>query len=311
MTLDDGGWSDTADHDLATRAAMAARTHDTSALLALTDYFLIEQGSTASRVSNHTRRAYAIGIRMLVADWRQEDLLHPSQGAAHTWLRRLEREGAWRQDGTVGPATPATVRVRLAGGRALYRALRWAGATTADPFQDLRAAPEPTPPWEKRRPYSEADLAAMLGVANWTDQAIVLLGSDGGLRVAEMCALYGRDLDLVNSRLVVRSDTAEKQRQVALSPSLVRALEGLGRTQDRPLLGLTDSGVRKRLLRLCARAGVTYRGAHALRHAAGTRLLREGGSLEDAARHLGHGNLETARVYARWAAPAGRTRVTG
>ncbi|HVC82339.1 MAG TPA: site-specific integrase [Chloroflexota bacterium] len=255
-------------------------------------------------MSVHTRRAYAIGIRMLVADWRDEDLLHPSQDAALKWLRHLERAGAWRQDGTVGPATPSTVRVRLAAGRALYRALRWAGATSADPFQDLRAAPEPTPAWEKSRPYSEADVAALFAAANPRDQAIVLLGAHAGLRVAEMCGLYGRDLDPARGRLVVRSEIADRQREVAMSPSLIRTLDRLGWVADRPLLGLTDSGVRKRLLRLCARAGVPYRGAHALRHAAGTRVLRGGGSLRDAARHLGHGNLETARVYARWAATA-------
>ncbi|HXT37440.1 MAG TPA: tyrosine-type recombinase/integrase [Chloroflexota bacterium] len=306
MMLGDSGESTRAQEDRAARAVAAARARDTRALVALTDQFLTAQGSNSSPVSVHTRRAYGIGIRMLVADWREEDLLRPRQGAALNWLRRLERDGAWHQNGTVGPATPSTVRVRLAAGRALYRALRWAGATSADPFQDLRAAPEPAPSWDKTKPYSEADVAALFAVATPLDQAIVLLGSHAGLRVAEMCGLYGRDLDLASGRLTVRSEIAGRQREVAMSPSLVRTLDRLGWVADRPLLGLTDSGVRKRLLRLCARAGIQYRGAHALRHAAGTRVLRGGGSLEDVAHHLGHSNRETARVYAKWVATADR-----
>ncbi len=47
-------------------------------------------------------------------------------------------------------------------------------------------------------------------------------------------------------------------------------------------------------------AGIPYRGIHALRHTCGTRLVRETGNLEMAARHLGHSSIETTRVYAKW-----------
>ena len=52
--------------------------------------------------------------------------------------------------------------------------------------------------------------------------------------------------------------------------------------------------------RLCALAGVTYMGTHSLRHQAGTRLYRQTNDLEMVARHLGHSELETARIYAKW-----------
>jgi integrase/recombinase XerC len=292
-------------------ARSAAAGHDVPALIALADAYLTLHGGTGARVSAHTRRAYAIGIRMLVADWRSEDLLEPSQDAAAQWLRRLEQAGSWRQNGTVAPATPSTVRVRLAAGRVLYRALRWAGVTTADPFRDVRAAPERTPAWEKRRPYSEGDLSALLRVGTEEERIIVLLGAHAGLRVAEMCALLGRDIDLEARQIAVKSGKGKKQRRVSMSSSLMHVLTDAAVAPDAPLVTLTDSGVRKRLARLCERAGVTYRGVHALRHAAGTRLVREGGTLEDAARHLGHSNLETARVYAKWADTRLREQLTG
>lgn len=304
-------WNRLAPGERAALAGAAARVRDATVLVALTDAYLTMHGGAGARISAHTRRAYAIGIRMLIADWRDEDLLQPGQDAAPAWLRRLERSGAWRQDGTVGPATPSTVRVRLAAGRALYRALRWAGATTADPFRDARAAPERTPAWEKRQPYSEQDLSALLAAADPVERLIILLGSHAGLRVAEMCVLTGRDIDLAGGQIAVRSGKGLKQRRVALSSSLIGEFSALPLTGDTPLLPLTDSGVRKRVHRLCRKAGVTYRGIHALRHAAGTRLVREGASLEDAARHLGHSNLETARVYAKWADTRLRRQLTG
>ncbi|MFT2722371.1 hypothetical protein ACMT4L_20480 [Deinococcus sp. A31D244] len=33
---------------------------------------------------------------------------------------------------------------------------------------------------------------------------------------------------------------------------------------------------------------------------AGTRLVREGHSLDDTAHHLGHASIKTTRVYAKW-----------
>jgi len=304
-------WAEMPPDQRATLAASAALAHDASALTAIADAYLTMHGGTGARVSAHTRRAYAIGIRMLVADWRGENLLEAGRDAAARWLRRLEHDGAWRQDGTVGPATPSTVRVRLAAGRALYRALRWTGATVADPFQDVRAAPERTPAWEKRQPYSESDLAALLSTANEVERLIILLGAHAGLRVAEMCSLRGRDIDAVAGQITIRSGKGRKQRRVAMSATLAAAFAAMHLPADQTIVNLTDSGVRKRVASLCGRAGVAYRGVHALRHAAGTRLVREGGSLEDAARHLGHSNLETARVYAKWADTKLREQLTG
>ena len=54
---------------------------------------------------------------------------------------------------------------------------------------------------------------------------------------------------------------------------------------------------------------VPYRGYHALRHYAGTRLTQEGASLDDVARHLGHSVLETARIYAKWSDDGLRRRM--
>jgi integrase len=294
-----GSWTALGTAERRHAATVAAHARDADALVSLTQAYLTLHGRSGGRVSAHTQRVYATGVRILVADWRQVDLLDPPPDAGAAWLRRLEASGAWRKDGSIAAASPSTLRVRLAAARVLYRALRWAGATTADPFADAHAAPERTAPWDKRQPYPPEHLAQLLAVAVPLDRVIVLLGSHAGLRAAELSALTWSDIDLQQQRLLVRQGKGGKQRLVPISRSLTAALQQLPSGEGR-VVALSDSGLRKRLRLLCARAGVPYLGLHALRHSAGTRLVREGATLEDAARHLGHASIATTRVYAKW-----------
>jgi site-specific recombinase XerD len=43
-----------------------------------------------------------------------------------------------------------------------------------------------------------------------------------------------------------------------------------------------------------------HRGPHALRHACATHLLRQGSSLQEIADFLGHRNIDTVGIYARY-----------
>jgi len=101
----------------------------------------------------------------------------------------------------------------------------------------------------------------------------------------------------------VRSGKGRKRRSVAMSPTLVAALEAVApEPRQGRVFGRFSSRVSlwRHMHRLAVRAGVTPRGVHSLRHYCGTRIVREGGSLEWAAQHLGHSQIETARVYAKW-----------
>lgn len=291
-------WAALPERDRTRFAVAAASAHDPDALAALTEAYLTLHARTGAG-NVHTRRAYATSVRILLAAWRHQDLLHPAPGSGAAWLRTLETSGAWRKDGLIGPASPSTLRVRLAGARTLYHALRWAGATTANPFDGAHTAPETTAPWDKRHPYVPEQLAQLLAAASPQDTVMLLLGADAGLSVSEMCALRWSDLDLVARTLVVQCGKGGKSRVVTLSDSLADAVRGLTRDTEL-LLPLTDSALRKRMRVLCARAGVPYLGLHALRHTAGTRLMREGATAADAARHLGHASVATVQVYARW-----------
>jgi len=118
------------------RAAVeACRDYDAAALWEIADAWLTTSGGAGARTSAHTRRAYQRGVQDLVQAWHKggQSLLRPPRDAGALWVRSLE---------ATKHAT-STVRVRLAGARALYAGLRWAGATEADPFRDARPAKDP------------------------------------------------------------------------------------------------------------------------------------------------------------------------
>ena len=236
--------------------------------------------------------------------------LHPSRRAATRWVRALEDTGK----------KPATVQLKLAAARALYAALRWAGATDAAPFAGVRAAPEKTAPWDRRKPYPPADVERLLAAATGEDRALVLLGAHAGLRVSEALALRHADVRLSDGELDVRDGKGGKARTVPVSESLASALREVahtdsqdsredGHAEGRVLRLRDDRQARLRLRRLTVAAGVPYRGYHALRHYCGTRLMRDTGDLDTVARVLGHSSIETARVYAKWSDQGAKTAI--
>ena len=230
-----------------------------------------------------------MGAFVRYAEENAVGLLQPSTTVGHTWIRGLKAAGR----------APATLRVKLAGARALYRALRWVGATSADPFSDARPRTDKTAPWDKREPCGDGEVEVLLNAAPLDLRVLLLLCAHAGLRLQEALRLEWADIDLPGRKLTVRNGKGGKTRRVKLSASLVQALRQWGRGKG-VLFGTSPTAARKRLLRLCKRANVEYKGYHALRHTAGPRLYRETRNLDAVARHLGHANLETTRAYAKW-----------
>jgi integrase/recombinase XerC len=270
----------------------AAHAHDTSTLWSLTEAWLRSFSTAGASVSPATVRSYRTGVRQLLAAWARQDLLRPDPDAATTYLRQLERRGL----------AATTIQARLAAAHGLYAGLRWCRAALSDPFTDCRAPRDSTPAWEKRMPYADDEVAALLQAAtDPADRVLVLLGAHAGLRAQECTDLRWADVHLARRDMLVRRGKGGKQRVVALSASLRQALQTLARREAGYVLGYRTAGSAwRRMHGLCAAAGVTAKGVHALRHAAGTRLYVETHDLEATARHLGHTKLETTRIYAKW-----------
>lgn len=288
------------------RAVRAANERDGALLWELTHYVLATRGRKRAGMSERTRAAYRRGILDLVEAWQDENLIRPSADAGAIWLIRLETEPIERSvNGRIErrPRAPATVAVKLAAGKALYRALRHVGATEADPFRDLTAPVDGAAPEDKREAYRSTEVARLLTVAEPVDVAFVHLCATAGLRNAEATSLAWGQVDAGEGLLRRVIGKGGRIRDVPAADALLDALAAIrppNARPDEPVLGFGAGRARQRLRSLCERAGVRYegRGVHGLRHTAGTEIARRHG-IDAAADLLRHANLQTTRRYAK------------
>lgn len=301
-------WATLPPDELKRRAALAATARDADQLWALTEAYLFLHGSSGARISKHTLRTYKRGVLDLVEAWSGENFLRPTRDAGVVYMRRLEVG-----DADCAPMSIPTLNVKLAAARTLYKALRWSGATEAHPFDDVRVGKDPTPAWEKRRPYTDDEVEALLDNAEDAEKVMVLLGAHAGLRIGEMADLRWTDLDLDRNRLRVRSGKGGKAATVSVTKRLRDALSELmlaksagehekNRQRDSGyVLPWAADHARKRFRKICALAGVDYKsaGVHGLRHGAGTRYYKQTGDLGRVAAHLRHADIQTTRIYAK------------
>ena len=283
------GWADLEVGERRRRAVEAARDRNVAALWELTEARLTTWGRTGARVSAATLGTYEVSVRQVVAAAGGVNLLAPPRDFGATWVRSLEAAGM----------SASTVRVKLAGARALWAGLRWAEACDIDPFSDVRAPAELTAAWDKRQPYAISATDKLLEVAAPREAALILLGAHGGLRISEAVGLRARDVDFESGSARIPGKGG-KVRIVRLSRRCVEALRVLEARGEERFVVLTVHGARASMRRLCLLAGVTYMGTHSLRHQSGTRLYRQTNDLEMVARHLGHAKLDTSRIYAKW-----------
>lgn len=281
-------------------ALRAARDVDVPGLWAITEAFLVLRGGRGARVSLRTLESYETGLRFLV-EWASGagmSFIRPKPNDGYRYVRHLEARGL----------APSTVRVRLAAARAVFAALRWAGATDAAPFTDVRAASDPVPAWEKRKPYPDRDVQALLDHADEQERVMVLLGADCGLRVTEMTTLLRADVRAGGDRpYLTVTGKRQKRQQVPLSRRSEAALvEWIRMTPSYgPHVLTVRSGraVEQRVLQLCERAGIPYQGreVHGLRHTAGTRMYRETKDVLAVRDHLRHASITTSETYVNYA----------
>ena len=120
------------------------------------------------------------------------------------------------------------VNTLLAAAGCLYRALRWAAATDADPFNDVRVPKDRTSGLVKCPPYSEDEVAEVLEQAGVQERFLLFLVCHAGLRIREALDLNWADLDEAGRRIHVVSGKGRKARLVAMSGSLARASRASG-----------------------------------------------------------------------------------
>jgi integrase/recombinase XerC len=299
-------WAELSGEDLKRRVAKAVHERDVEELWQLTKAYLFLHGSKGGNVSHHTLRNYKRGVMDLLHAWQGENLLRPGRDAGVLYVRRLETTPNLK---TGRPANTSTIEVKLASARMLYKALRWSGITEVNPFEDVSPAPDMTPDWEKRKPYSVDDVERLLQVADPVESVMILLGAHSGLRISELCNLKWSDIDFPKGKIRVLGKGG-KRASVSMSGKLeqsLRTIQALPSTRKRTtnsndhVLPWQTSRARQRFKQLCAMAGVEYKdkAVHGLRHGAGTRYYAQTKDLGRVASHLRHENIQTTRIYAK------------
>ncbi|WP_264776811.1 tyrosine-type recombinase/integrase [Deinococcus aetherius] len=296
-------WTALHDDELRRRAVKAAGEKDVAALVSLTTAYLSHAGGSGVLTSPHTVAAYQRGVRQFLewATGQAVNLLRPGRHDGQGYVNTLLAAGR----------APSGVSQRVAAAAALYRALRWAGACEATPFQDVKVPKDKTPGIVKRPPYTEDELHDVLRVADTQARFLLLLTAHGGLRISEALALRWEELDEGARRIHVTSGKGRKSRVVAMSTSLARAVrdyraeygpEGTGHADgnrttgtDRVFRFSDTETARYHLKKAFKAAGVKFRGFHPGRKYAGTRLLKQVKDFGRVAAHLGHESVDTTR----------------
>jgi site-specific recombinase XerD len=182
------------------------------------------------------------------------------------------------------------------------------GAVPAVASWRLAALPRGLPAAEVERLLAGCDPKTPVGRR---DYAVLVLLARLGLRSAEAAGLQLDDIDWRAGEVAVCGKGSRVERLPLPAPAgeaLARWLtDGRPRCESRavfvtvrrPYRQLTPEAVRQVMGRACDRAGLERCGAHRLRHALATEMLRAGASLPDVGQVLRHRSQLSTSIYAK------------
>lgn len=262
-------------------------------------------------LSAHTVAAYANDLRQF-AEWaarsRVQDLEYVDRKLLRRYVAFLSERGLARR----------SIARKASAVRAF---LGWAtqrGTIPADPSLGL-TVPKLDRPLPKVLKAADAsalcELPPMDEPIGVRDRAILELLYGSGLRVAELCGLDVKDLDLVKGTMRVLGK-GNKQRQLPLSRPARKVLalyldearrlllehSKQATTEDALFINsrgkrLGPRSVRSMLERYLRLEGMRHASPHSLRHSFATHMLDGGADLRSVQELLGHDSLATTQIY--------------
>ncbi len=195
--------------------------------------------------------------------------------------------------------------------RAVRAFCRWLVAEGALPHNPMPAMPHK--PRGILPPFTTDEVTRLVDAAeDARDRAFVLVLLDSGLRVAELCRLEGRDVNLQNGRVNVRRGKGAKPRVSFLGTRALGALLAYFAQEGNPeprgpvfrdLRGRGDgaplnvSTVQRRMRAMGAAAGVEHATPHRCRRTFALLCLRSGMSVFHLQRLMGHEDVSTLQSY--------------
>lgn len=278
-------WTDTQLHH---NTIQAAETYDASLLITLL-------GVHQPDLQPKTLRGYTDAIQAYLhwARAAQIPLLTPRPRDEEAYLHHLSRRPAGGR--AISVLSPATVRHHVAGVRALYRTLRWTAASSHSFLSSTRLPPDPTPGIVKNPPYTHAEIEDLLLHIPSAEGALLLLCAHTGLRASEALSLQVQQITHHGQWVTVRGKR-QRTRTVPLSARTRAALTALSITEGL-YFGWSYRQAMLRLQGVAQLRDVVWRGFHAARKYAATRLYHQTHDYTRVAIFLGHTSVDTTRRY--------------
>lgn len=268
----------------------------------------------AERKTEGTIKTYLDGVRPFLAWCDTEERAPLARVTLQEWTAGLLEAGR----------SPSTAKTRMQAVRHFARWLEEEGEIDANPFErmkppkvDMPVVPVLTEPQLKAlikacQPPTPEERTGLPSLRHRRDEAIVRLMNETGMRASECLNVELGDLDMVESRVVVRRGKGGKGRTVAFGAQTAKALDRymrvrrLHRLADGPRLWLGDrgrelayNGLYWALGQRAEKAGIADFHPHMLRHTSVDRWLAAGGSETGAMAQHGWASPEMLQRYGR------------
>lgn len=288
------GWAGIAKDARKRRAAKASQNDDREELNSLLDSYILAFSRSGTDTSPRTMKAYWTGARRLL-DWCAENGFKP---------HAVESEEIMRFIASMSDVGAKSRQLYLSGSKSMIAALRWAGMGKGDPFVMENGAPiqirDPNPAAEKPDPYTIKEIKQLLRGANARQRVLILLGVDGGLRLAEMASLSWKGVDS-DRNLLKFVGKGRKNAKVTVTSRVINSLEAVKDGKAERVFNISHRRLQQIFTARCEEVGVNPRGIHNLRHSCGTRLYELTKDLLVVKRHLRHSSTVTSEIYAHLA----------
>ncbi len=187
--------------------------------------------------------------------------------------------------------------------------LHESGLVATNPARLLRRARCAPPPPKALHPDEQKRLLQVLAAADGPeaarDRMLVELLLGTGIRLGSALALDVGDIDFAHGEIALRSTKNDRPTTAMLPKTLARRLRAfLASRDDGPLFRAGDHRVstrhaQRRLGQWLAKAGITGKSAHAMRHTFATRIYSKTGDLQLTQAALNHASIASTVIYAR------------
>jgi integrase/recombinase XerD len=247
----------------------------------------------AAGASPKTVKAYRAAINDFVSFVGEKKVSEVTSSDVASWIRRRLSEGVRRPRDTRGDVRATMHYYTLF----LRSFLKWSRSQAKVPVVKK-------PRSKKPEVLNPQDLQKLLAASrDELDFLIVALLFETGLRAQEAVELRVEDIDFHSKTIRVRAAKYGEERIVPYGPLTERALtlwlSKRGAVYGEKVLGISYSGLYKRLKSLAKRAGVDPKKVrpHVLRHTFATEAIRRGIPLPVVQRMLGHHDVKVTQIY--------------